>query len=158
MQSRFSLDRLAAPARILPCLNATWFLTVMGLAVFAAGCGPSTGGRVGVAGNVVFRGAPVKVGAIEFVSQDGSAQTGAPITEGRYSVPAERGLRPGDYTVRISATEEQGAAASGPPGPPGPESMRAAPKELIPAEYNAKSKLTVTVPQGGSKDLNFELN
>lgn len=136
------------------CRSVLFVLVAIGAAGFLFGCGPDTGGRVAVSGKVTFRGTPLKTGAIELVSGDGVNQSGAPITDGRYSIPALQGLRPGQYLVRISSAEEQGPV---PAGPPGPESMTRQRRELIPSEYNTKTTLTATVPRGGTKKLDFDL-
>ncbi|QDV69076.1 hypothetical protein Poly24_27900 [Rosistilla carotiformis] len=123
-------------------LSRSLFVTVV-LTSIISGCGPDTGGRVGVTGTVTFQGKPLDNGNIQFDAVDGSGMTGAPITNGEYSVPAETGVLPGDYTVRVSKAGED-AAAPKPvegeaPGDPGAFSPR---EEVIPEEYNLQSKLT----------------
>jgi hypothetical protein len=133
----------------------TLFLAVSsgGLGLLS-GCRQDTGGRVAVSGSVKFRGTPLKSGVIEFMSKDLASQSGATIADGKYAIPAPKGLRPGEYTVRISSVQEQGPA---PAGPPGPEAAAVKAVETIPAEYNAKSALTATIPQGGSDKVDFDL-
>jgi len=128
---------------------------VLGGVAFTCGCGASTGGRVAISGKVSFRGTPLTNGTIEFVSKDRTILSGSGITDGKYSIPAAKGLKPGPYTVRISSTKVEGPAP--PPGPPGPEAMAQKITELIPAEYNTNSTLTAEVPTGGSDKLNFDL-
>ena len=74
--------------------------------------------------------------------------------DGKYSVPADKGLPPGKYTVRISAAEDAGAA---PTGPPGPESMTQQAKALIPPQYNVETTLSAEVTEGGSNVFDFDL-
>jgi len=124
------------------------------VAVLVIGCGPDTGGRLGLSGTVTFQGAPLKTGTIEFASGDAKQLSGSTITEGKYSVPADKGLPPGKYTVRISAVEDAGAA---PTGPPGPESMTQQAKALIPPQYNVESTLSAEVTEGGSNVFDFDL-
>ena len=124
------------------------------LAVLMSGCGQDTGGRLGVSGTVRFQGAPLQTGTIEFASADAKQLSGSTITDGKYSVPADKGLTPGKYTVRISAAQDAGAA---PTGPPGPESMTEQAKALIPPQYNVDSTLTAEVTEGGSNVFDFDL-
>lgn len=124
------------------------------LAVVLSGCGQDTGGRLAISGTVRFQGVPLKSGTIEFASADAKQLSGSTITDGKYSVPAAQGLPPGKYTVRISATQDEGAA---PTGPPGPESMTQQAKSLIPPQYNVDSKLTAEVTQGGNNVFDFDL-
>jgi len=124
------------------------------LAIFTSGCGQGAGGRLGVSGTVRFQGAPLQTGTIEFASADAKQLSGSTITDGKYSVPADKGLTPGKYTVRISAAQDAGAA---PTGPPGPESMTQQAKALIPPQYNVDSTLTAEVTEGGSNVFDFDL-
>lgn len=128
--------------------------TILLLAIFVNGCGQDTGGRFEVSGTVRFQGAPLQSGTIQFASDDAKQLTGSMITDGRYSIPADKGLLPGKYTVRISASQEEGAA---PAGPPGPEAETHKAKDLIPPEYNVNSTLSAEVSQGGSNEFDFDL-
>ncbi|HPM82871.1 MAG TPA: carboxypeptidase-like regulatory domain-containing protein [Candidatus Anammoximicrobium sp.] len=127
---------------------------VLLLAVVASGCGQDTGGRLGLSGTVRFQGAPLQTGTIEFASSDAKQLTGSTITDGKYSVPADKGLPPGKYTVRISAAQDAGAA---PAGPPGPESMTQQAKALIPPQYNVESTLSADVTEDGNNVFDFDL-
>lgn len=124
--------------------------------VVAAGCGgQGVDGRYPLSGTVTFQGKPLDKGTIEFSTSDRSQLTGATIENGKYSVPAEQGLKPGKYTVRISATEE--AAAGGAPPPPGPENANQVAKERIPEAYNLDSKITADVSEGGANKFDFDI-
>lgn len=127
---------------------------VLVLVVLISGCGQSTGDRLGLSGTVRFQGAPLQSGTIEFASADAKQLTGSTIKDGKYSVPAAQGLPPGKYTVRISASQEEGAT---PTGPPGPESMTQQAKSLIPPQYNVDSTLTAEVTEGGDNVFDFDL-
>ena len=128
--------------------------TVLLLAIFVSGCGQDTGGRMQVSGTVKLQGTPLRSGTIEFASADAKQLTGSMITDGKYSIPAEKGLLPGKYTVRISASQEEGAV---PAGPPGPEAETHKVKDLVPPEYNGNSTLSAEVSQGGSNQFDFDL-
>jgi len=141
------LSRVAFAAPTFPfviCAVATCLLT---------GCGSSVDGRYGVSGTVTFKSAPLDTGAIEFVSNDGSQQSGATITNGAYSIPAGKGLKPGKYKVKITSTDGAAAAA----GPPGPESMGAAGKEKLPPEYNSATTQSVEVTSSGANTFDFDI-
>lgn len=119
------------------------------------GCGGSGGGgsdgRLAISGSVHYKNEPVQNGSIEFVPHPGVKTTsGSPITNGRFSIPADKGLEPGAYTVKISAMEV--IPPSEPGGLPGPD-----PKELIPAKYNTKSTLTREI-KAGETTLEFKLD
>jgi len=133
---------------------APLLLIVVGAVGMVSGCRRDTGGRVEVSGNVTFRGEPLKTGTIEFASKDGSCQSGAAVANGKYALPADKGLKPGEYAVRITSVQEQANAAM---GPPGPESMKQTGQDRIPPEYNVKSKLTAEVKQGERNVFGFDL-
>jgi hypothetical protein len=126
-------------------------LTVLAM-VCLAGCGGDIGNRVAVSGTVLVKGEPLDQGTIEFIPHPGvKTQSGAMITNGRFTIPAEKGLEPGTYTIKISSVEG-GGPTDEPGGLPGKE-----PKERIPAKYNAKSKLTEEVKKGDNK-FEFKLD
>jgi hypothetical protein len=145
--------RCVVAGRRLPRTLAFVGLLLAGLFVFD-GCGSSAGDRLPLGGKVTFQGAPLATGTIEFSSADGRYQSGATLAKGVFSVPAEKGLPPGKYTVRVSSVQESGPA---PAGPPGPEAEKHVAKQLIPAKYNAQSELTAEVTKAGSKTLSFDL-
>ncbi len=135
-------------------LALTGFLALSLLVV--AGCGgQAVDGRYPISGNVSFKGQPLEKGTLEFSTSDRSQLTGATIEKGKYSVPAEQGLKPGKYTVKISSTDD--GAAGGPPPPPGPENTNQVAKELIPEDYNLNSKITADVTDGGANKFDFDI-
>ncbi len=67
-------------------------------AVVAVGCG---GGQP-VTGTVTRGGAPLSSGAVLLEPVDYGPSSTAAITAGTFTVPAERGLKPGKYKVRVS--------------------------------------------------------
>lgn len=111
-----------------------------------AGC-EKANARKAVLGTVTFKGVPLDMGSIAFLSSsDGMQVGGALIKDGKFQMPAEMGLEPGTYKVSVSSpkgiaerTPEQVAAGASPSA-----------KEQIPAEYNTKTKLTIEVTGGGS--------
>ncbi len=118
-------------------------LTALLIGVLVGCSKEGPGGRLEVSGTVTYKGTPVDNGTIEFVPHQGvKTQSGSPITNGRYRIPADRGLMPGDYTVKISSMEPV-AVSDEPGGLPGKD-----PKERLPAKYNTKSTLTKEVKKG----------
>ena len=132
-------------------------LTMFLLGLNLAGCGSASNGRFPVSGQVTLHGTPLATGSIVFESKDGSQRGGTTVEEGRYSIPAELGLLPGMYVVRISAVESSQKASTS--APPGPESMGAEQfnRELIPAEFNKDSKVTHEVGSGKSVTLDVKI-
>lgn len=121
--------------------------------VLAFGCGPSGPVRYGVEGSVSYKAQPLKVGQISFLPEGATASAGgAPINDGKFSVPAQRGLFPGKYKVSISSTSSGDVKT---PEMPGVSDKQT--KETLPARYNAKTELTAEIPAGGKHDLNFDL-
>lgn len=144
------------PARGMRAPSA--MLALFGLAVLfaAAGCGSevNTDGRLAINGNITLDGAPVQSGSIRFEPEGGQTASGATIAEGKYEIPADKGLKPGKYRVFINATEPDAEQRSAEdlmnnPGPPK--------KELIPAKYNKKSDVTVEVTEAGPNQFDFPI-
>ena len=110
------------------------------LALVLAGCGPSGPTRVAVRGTVRYKGEMGKEGSIVFRSVDpNGTSAGSPIgKDGSWSIPAEKGLLPGNYVVQISLHRQN--ANSGGTFRPGGGMLQA--EELLPEEYNTKSQLT----------------
>jgi hypothetical protein len=110
------------------------------------GCGPASD-RLPVSGTVTLDSAPLDGGTIRFTSKGGEKliATGAPITNGEFHIPGDKGLPPGTYALEISA-----AATNIPPG------ATTAP-ERIPAEYNSNSQKTVEVTADGENRFVFDI-
>jgi hypothetical protein len=117
------------------------WVVFFGLLAFCLGCGRSAGDFCPLAGTVKYQGQPLDNATITFMTENGPAG-GALIKRGQFNIPAEHGLKPGKYRAVISSlspgklvTPEE--YAKGVP--------LSTAKELLPAEYNAKSTLTVDV-------------
>jgi hypothetical protein len=110
-----------------------------------------------ISGCVNLDSKPLDHGSIQFCPdrEQGGRFAGSLIVDGKYDVPGDKGLLPGKYTVRISAAEPGSNTA--PNSLPG-QSMSKPLKERIPAQYNAKSNLTVEVKTGGGNVFDFALN
>jgi len=125
-------------------------------AAVAAGCSDQYGGRTEVTGTVKLAGQPLKNGSISFIplEQQGT-QSGAGITDGEYKVPRQYGLKPGKYLVQITAgdgktpTNEEAGAPGG--------STNIVSVDLVPEDWNTKSKKEVTVEPNKTNKLDFEI-
>ncbi|MFO0808562.1 MAG: hypothetical protein U0746_08065 [Gemmataceae bacterium] len=118
----------------------------------AAGCGGG-GDKPGVVrGEVTLDGKPLASGLIRFVPSDGKTGTAdAKIVDGRFV--AEK-VPPGAKRVEISAAKVTGRQkAYDTPDSPVVETT----VELLPAKYNVKSELTMTVKPGEQDAPKFEL-
>ncbi len=121
------------------------------IAFLASGCGKLPTGNA-INGTVTFRGQPLDQGTIEFSPAAGQGtMSGGPIKNGQYLLPAEQGLEPGAYTVRIYSRDagEQLQADEAPGEATG------APTQRIPAEYNTETTLKAEVKAGENK---FDFN
>ncbi|MGC4003020.1 MAG: hypothetical protein QM811_07745 [Pirellulales bacterium] len=124
------------------------------IACLAAGCGGSRNGFQPVTGMVTFQGETVADGTIQFY-QAGPPPVmygGAMIRNGKYELPATHGLPAGDYVVRISSPERANPAETD-----GGTMSAVAFRERIPARYNEKSELKITVQPGESTVFDFPL-
>jgi len=133
---------------------------VLSLSFLSSGCG---GGdelpREAVSGTVDLDGKPLEKGTIRFTPAAQSnavsaVEGGAMIESGKFSIPRDRGLVPGNYQVAVfgggpgASGKSQKGTATGGPSPT---------KESIPAKYNAQSKLQAEVKKGGPNDFTFNL-
>lgn len=120
------------------------------------GCGPSDPRRA-IKGKVVLKKEPIKEGIIQFEPLGTSGPTtkgAAVITNGEYTIPADAGLLPGKYRVRISAGDS--TAPEDPnqmPGPGGNYVM----KDKVPADFNTKSKVEVEVTDKGPNQFDYDI-
>jgi hypothetical protein len=107
-----------------------------------------------VSGEVTFQGQPLDQGVIQFTPKGGAAGTfgGAPITNGKYEIPAEAGLDPGTYEVRITSPKGGTAVTEEMPGEAGPPA-----EERIPEEFNVKTTLEHTVTKEGPNEFNVKI-
>ena len=143
---------------MFPLRLATYGLAFLGIVLL--GCTDPYGGRLEVTGSVKVRGNPVKDGTISFEPLDGQdTRATAMIVAGEYSIPRPSGLRPGNYLIRVSAGDQKTAInpvdADHPPAPGGSTNIIS--KELIPADWNVKSKQERAVTKDGSNRIDFAI-
>ncbi len=136
-------------------------LLILGVVASLIGCGGNPLGRENVEGVVTLDGQALDQGMISFEPKqrgEGRVGSGTTIKDGRYAIPAEKGLPPGEYLVRIhsSATAGGPKAGGGVDVMPGLEAGGGG-YERIPPQYNSNSTLSVTIPKGGSDEINFDL-
>lgn len=134
-------------------------LTISGVSVIAmgliaiAGCEHAPP-RMAVSGSVTFKGTPLKDGLITFIPLTAPLQEGVPIVDGKFTIPRDKGLAPGIYRVSISSIESRDRPD--PKKPPTP-SGGAASKEVIPPEFNEKSKEEIEVTAAGPNRFDFKI-
>lgn len=128
-----------------------------------AGCGGKDpyAGREALSGKVTLKGQPIKDGAtVTFDPMDGQATATLGLTAGgAYRIARENGLLPGKYLVRVSLGDGKTAVNPVDPGaPPGPGGgANIISKELVPADWNTRSKQQVTVTAGGPNSFDFAI-
>jgi hypothetical protein len=135
--------------RIVCALSISFVITAA-----SAGCGDRSG-RLAIDGIVKFKeGQPVDRGSIAFSPFDGDTRiiSGAPVIDGHYHIPREKGLRTGRYVVRIYAS----AVTASPQGPPGQLGL-VTPPELISPRFNTQSILVAEVRSGGDQRFDFQV-
>jgi hypothetical protein len=115
--------------------------------------------REAISGAVTFEGEPLPKGTIQFrpASQAEATASGAMIDDGRFVVPRDKGLVPGNYKVQIDAREDAGAPLAQGDLPGAPNVSKKKPAALIPPRYNSKTELTAEVKAGGPNDFTFDL-
>jgi hypothetical protein len=72
------------------------------MVALVAGCG---GGGEAVTGTVTRAAAPLSKGAVLLEPTAGGPAASAEVSDGKFSIPAARGLKPGKYKVRVTAPE-----------------------------------------------------
>jgi len=135
-------------------------LFALAFALALAGCAENYGGRVEVTGSVKLKGQPLKSGIVIFepLSSQGTSST-ANVTDGTYLIPRSSGLKPGKYLIRITAGDGKTPANLNPDEPPGPggKGGNIVSKELIPAEWNTKSKKEKEVTSESPNTIDFDI-
>lgn len=131
------------------------YVCLLALIIVAmVGCG---GGRVSprraVQGDVTLSGAPLDQGTITFYPSTGTAGAsgGALIQNGKYQLPADKGLEPGKYRVQISSPKASTATAEDYAAGKMPLSA----EDRIPPEYNERSQQVIEVTASGDNRFDF---
>jgi hypothetical protein len=109
-----------------------------------------------VTGAVTLQGQPLKDGSITFVPlANQGTQSGAAITDGAYAIPRSAGLKPGKYLVQITAGDGKTPADEEAGNPGG--STNIVSMDLIPEDWNVKSKQEVEVKPAGPNRFDFAI-
>jgi hypothetical protein len=126
----------------------TAMLVLASTSLLLSGCGGN--GRQKVVGTVTVDAAPLENGTINFRPAPGSKanSSGAGIRDGRFEVPAEKGLMPGEYQVTIQGFHKTGRMVRDP--------QMGQIEEIVPMQFNESGARTVTIVQG-KNDLEFTL-
>ncbi|MDC0262132.1 carboxypeptidase-like regulatory domain-containing protein [Planctomycetaceae bacterium] len=127
-----------------------WLIAIVSFSL--AGCGASDPlQRQQVSGEVSLKGTPIAEGTIEFSPVGEGTASGAMIEAGKFTIPANKGLPPGEYIVRISASNSDAEQVEMPG-----ESNKIA-EELIPPEYNVESDVKFTVSLEGENIFTLDI-
>jgi hypothetical protein len=129
---------------------------VVSLSLASAGCGKSGPQRFAVSGRVTLDGAPIEDGEILLrPDQATKAPTAAaPIENGAYAIPEDRGPLAGTYDVVITAQRKTGKKVQA--EMIGSETTDQY-EQYVPSKYNDASTLS-TIIDRSRDDLNFDLN
>jgi hypothetical protein len=120
------------------------------------GCSDPHDGRLEVTGLVTLLGQPLKDGSISFEPLEGQGtQSGAPITDGKYTVPRKSGLKPGKYLVRITAGDGRTVANEEAAAPGGSTNIVSV--DQIPDDWNSQSKQVHVVKANVVNTLDFAI-
>jgi hypothetical protein len=140
----------------MPPRRALWLCSIVPL-LAAAGCADPYAGMTEITGRVTLKGEPLKDGSIIFepLEKQGT-QSGCQIIHGDYKVPRQNGLKPGKYRVRITAGDGKTPAREEEAGAPG-GSTNIVSWDLVPEDWNTKSKQEVEVKAGGANTFNFDI-
>jgi len=124
------------------------------------GCGkkPNPDGRQDVSGRITLNGAPLINGTINFSdkSPENAGGAGGLISNGKYTLTGEYGIKPGTYTVRIYGARDYDRVTGEVATDQTPMGNLVA-VNLVPDEYNKKSELTFTVEEGKKNVFNLEM-
>lgn len=136
-----------------PCLGGLSLALVM-----LCGCGGDDDPTLPISGTVKLNGEPVAHGDIEFAAkQPNGLRRGAMIVNGQYKTAPREGLVPGEYIVRIFSVPNQSTPADQ-QIMPGEEDLGApSARDMIPPEYNMRSKQTITVTAEGPNVFDYDI-
>jgi hypothetical protein len=108
-----------------------------------------------ISGQITFKGEPLDHGRIQFFTTTDPPLPvgGALIENGSYTMPAEFGIEPGTYRVRIDSLEPD------PNYKPKPGEMMSLPpsRNRLPDRYHDKSTITVEVTRDGPNRFDFNI-
>jgi hypothetical protein len=144
----------------MPCFpRAVRFLVLALLLLAPAGCGKGYK-LASVSGRVTMDGRPLAGAEVSFTPVDGGKDvpyaSGMTDEQGNYKLSVggstSDGAVVGENLVRVSHDKRRGSKKVS------PQDLAHGRLDEIPAKYNDQSKITFTVPPGGSSEANFELS
>ena len=148
---RSSRARLDQPPR------APWIVGAILVSAFAcfSGCSRDDS-RLAVEGEVTIDGKPLPDGKISFMPLPGTASptAGATITNGKFTIARDKGVRPGAFRVEIKALRTTGKKARDDLSGESIDQKR----QYIPDRYNENSGLTAEIKNGETNHLTFTLS
>ena len=128
-------------------------LLLMGILTSALlGCSGADGGRRKVSGEISFDGQPLEGGWIYFRPIGKGPSSAAEIDQGRFEIPAEKGLTAGTYKVVIEYHKPTGRMRKVYTGEEIEEK-----RQIIPPQYNTRTTLTADIQPSGANQLTFDL-
>jgi len=138
-------------------MNRRSLLLALAGLCFSVGCGPDRpyegASRFSLTGKVTFDGKPVDGGSISFIpTTESNRVSGAPISQGIYTVPEEKGANAGEYRVEIRWPQPTGKKYKD----PDTLEMLSEFKESIPKKHNEQSDLKVEVSEA-NRTFDFDL-
>ncbi len=136
-------------------IHAWLLISLLSVPGTLSGC-QSAVSQVAVNGAVTFDSEPVEDGQVAFEPLSAGKMHFGVITNGKYSIPREYGLPPGQYRVRITASRSTGKLAQT-NSFISEDMSREIKDEFIPAKYNTASELTITVEPVAEETHDFLL-
>jgi hypothetical protein len=135
-------------------MTPRWFPAALGLFLLSsAGCGGSRAdysqlGLVNARGKVTLDGQPLAGAVVTFDAPDGQFSYGLTDSGGNYALQIDsqqRGVTPGEKTVRISTTRKILGLNTGDGGEEGDPDEKPRDAEKVPDKYHKDSQLKITV-------------
>ncbi len=132
------------------------FLLGLGSTFLSVGCGDRFDGRVEVNGTVTLKGQSITDATVSFSPLEGqSTQAQVMVTDGKYRIERQTGLKPGKYLIRVSKGDGKTVYLGD--QPPGPTNTNIISKELVPDDWNVNSKQERTVTKDSPNTFDFSI-
>jgi hypothetical protein len=132
--------------------RAIFILVVVAI---ASGCGADGPSRYSISGSVTFQGKPVPVGFIKFEPDTSKGNAGpgagAPIKDGRYTVPSDKGVVGGHYRAIVDGFDGVPAIIDGEKSQDGKLSFSSRPVQMELPQKDTTWDIEVPVSTAGSK-------